>query len=531
LAGLSALVRLPVDPALVPAVVKHATAAGLDPTDVLTAMSYETGGTLNPWQAGPTTQWGQHRGLIQWGQPQARQYGVGPNTSTEDQVKASIQYLKDRGVTSGMGLMDIYSAINAGSVGRYDASDANNGGAPGTVADKVNNQMAGHRARAQALLAAHNQANGLAVGDMSSAPAGQPGDSAGLPTTPYKVAGKIPVPIPADATKPLAQTGYAPETTTMKELARQKQARALQVIAGSAAMGAMGKPYADIGRLMFEDAAKYLAPTETERLVTAAFPNDPARQQEMLQAAADKRSERIKEAEYAARGSATDPPAMRRAREFVERGLPDNSPAEVKLGRAQQDTPGIVASGMEAGAAKTQAETEARARGEFAKAATQSAEAADTLQEAIKRARGHMENVVKLGGYGPWAAGVVGRSVDQAVGSLGPGGAPQREAEVERQHFDSAMATVRNAVTAARARSGGDRQVSNLDRVLLAADLPTLTSSDPKVAREAFDHLQADIDRAKALDDKFGIYRGQQRSAGEGGWTDYGDGVRARRAR
>jgi hypothetical protein len=47
-----------------------------------------------------------------------------------------------------MGLMDVYSAINAGGVGRYGASDAANGGAPGTVADKVNNQMSAHRQNA-----------------------------------------------------------------------------------------------------------------------------------------------------------------------------------------------------------------------------------------------------------------------------------------------------------------------------------------------------------------------------------------------
>jgi flagellar protein FlgJ len=53
-----------------------------------------------------------------------------------------------------MGILDIYSAINAGGVGRYDRSDAAAGGAPGTVADKVNTQMAGHRAKALAMFAA-----------------------------------------------------------------------------------------------------------------------------------------------------------------------------------------------------------------------------------------------------------------------------------------------------------------------------------------------------------------------------------------
>jgi hypothetical protein len=68
------------------------------------------------------------------------------------QLEAAERYLKDAGVQPGMGLLDVYSAVNAGRVGRYNASDANNGGAPGTVADKVNNQMAGHAVKAERLL-------------------------------------------------------------------------------------------------------------------------------------------------------------------------------------------------------------------------------------------------------------------------------------------------------------------------------------------------------------------------------------------
>ncbi|WP_299911617.1 hypothetical protein [uncultured Paracoccus sp.] len=69
-----------------------------------------------------------------------------------DQMRAVEKYLVNAGFKPGMGLLDMYSAVNAGSVGRYNASDANNGGAPGTVRDKVMNQMAGHREKAAALL-------------------------------------------------------------------------------------------------------------------------------------------------------------------------------------------------------------------------------------------------------------------------------------------------------------------------------------------------------------------------------------------
>lgn len=136
------------------AIIATAQKLGIDPLHLATAISYETGGTLDPWKRGPTTQWGTHRGLIQWGEPQARQYGVGPDTSITDQLTAVGRYLTDRGVKPGMGLLDVYSAINAGRVGLYDRSDANNGGAPGSVRDKVNNQMGGHRLKAAALLGA-----------------------------------------------------------------------------------------------------------------------------------------------------------------------------------------------------------------------------------------------------------------------------------------------------------------------------------------------------------------------------------------
>ncbi|MCK0210069.1 hypothetical protein MWN33_18715 [Starkeya koreensis] len=125
---------------------------GVSPNDLATAMSYETGGTFDPWKKGPTTKWGEHRGLIQWGEPQRAKYGVTQDMTVTAQVEAAERYLKDAGVKPGMGLLDIYSAINAGGVGRYDRSDAAAGGAPGTVKDKVETQMEAHKAKAAALL-------------------------------------------------------------------------------------------------------------------------------------------------------------------------------------------------------------------------------------------------------------------------------------------------------------------------------------------------------------------------------------------
>ena len=135
--------------------VETAQSIGADPLDLATVISYETGGTFDPKQPGPTTQWGQHRGLIQFGEPQARQHGVNWDDPLNSQLGpdgAVASYLRSSGYQPGMGLLDLYSTVNAGAPGLYNRSDANNGGAPGTVRDKVEQQMAGHRQNAMRLL-------------------------------------------------------------------------------------------------------------------------------------------------------------------------------------------------------------------------------------------------------------------------------------------------------------------------------------------------------------------------------------------
>jgi hypothetical protein len=130
------------------AIIRTANSRGLDPTDLATAISYETGGTFDPWKRGPTTKWGTHRGLIQWGEPQQREYGVYKGMPVADQMDAVGRYLDNAGVKPGMGLLDIYSAINAGHVGRYEASD----GPGNTVRSHVDQMNAEHRAQAARLV-------------------------------------------------------------------------------------------------------------------------------------------------------------------------------------------------------------------------------------------------------------------------------------------------------------------------------------------------------------------------------------------
>lgn len=141
---------------LAPQIKETAESLGMDPVDLATIISYETGGTFDPSKAGPTTQWGKHRGLIQFGEPQASQYGVDWNDPIGSQLGsdgAIAKYFRENGWQPEMGLLDAYSIVNAGAPGLYDRSDASNGGAPGTVRDKVENQMEAHRRTAQSLFA------------------------------------------------------------------------------------------------------------------------------------------------------------------------------------------------------------------------------------------------------------------------------------------------------------------------------------------------------------------------------------------
>lgn len=132
------------------ALIASAQRIGADPLDLATVISYETGGTFNPGIRGGAGN--RHIGLIQFGIPEQQRYGASQGQSFEEQLPAVEGYLNDRGYQPGMGLLDLYSTINAGRPGRYGASDAGNGGAPGTVADKVNNQMGAHRQKAAAFL-------------------------------------------------------------------------------------------------------------------------------------------------------------------------------------------------------------------------------------------------------------------------------------------------------------------------------------------------------------------------------------------
>lgn len=119
---------------------------GISPLDLATVMSYETIGTFDPRKRGGADN--KYVGLIQMGPEERKRYGGGTDQDFSQNLLASERYLKSRGVKPGMGLLDLYSTVNAGSPGHYDASDGY-----GTVRTHVAQMLeSGHREKAANLL-------------------------------------------------------------------------------------------------------------------------------------------------------------------------------------------------------------------------------------------------------------------------------------------------------------------------------------------------------------------------------------------
>ncbi len=124
---------------------------GLRPDHVATVISYETGGKFDP------DVWGgkdnNHFGLIQFGGPEREKHlkpllgGKRYEDATPQQWAQAIgSFLRERGFKRGMNILDLYSTINAGSPGRYGASD--NGGKD-TVRSHVQRMLRDHLPQAK----------------------------------------------------------------------------------------------------------------------------------------------------------------------------------------------------------------------------------------------------------------------------------------------------------------------------------------------------------------------------------------------
>jgi hypothetical protein len=126
------------------ALVRVADRLGVSPADLAAIFSFETGGTLSPSTPGRGAAAGRV-GLIQAGPNEMRAYGIHGGQTFEQQLEGVARYMKARGVRPGMGLPDLYAAVNGGNAGAGWVADGN-----GTVArsEATQRRLREHRAQA-----------------------------------------------------------------------------------------------------------------------------------------------------------------------------------------------------------------------------------------------------------------------------------------------------------------------------------------------------------------------------------------------
>lgn len=99
---------------------QQAGSRGYNADDLLKVIQYESSGRPDVWGGKDN----KYFGLLQFGGPERAQFGVNTqNPSAQNQIDAAFKFLQARGFKPGMGLLDLYSTVNAGSPGHYNASD------------------------------------------------------------------------------------------------------------------------------------------------------------------------------------------------------------------------------------------------------------------------------------------------------------------------------------------------------------------------------------------------------------------------
>ena len=120
---------------------------GINASDLMAIISYETAGSFDPNIFGGLN--GDYMGLIQFGPSERQTYGAFPGQSFADQLGAVERYLTDRfskvgRTTQGATLSDLYRTINGGNPNAsLGASDGN-----GTIAQHIERIDRDHRAAA-----------------------------------------------------------------------------------------------------------------------------------------------------------------------------------------------------------------------------------------------------------------------------------------------------------------------------------------------------------------------------------------------
>lgn len=152
------------DPQKAASIQRIADKLGVNATDLATIISYESAGTMSPGIRGGMNKDGSGKGsfvgLIQFSKANQNYYNVHAGQTFDQQMDAVGAYMKDRGVKPGASLLQMYSAVNAGTAGNGDPSSALyqrsdvNGNQLQHVAKM---QKSGHRDRANKIMGSANK--------------------------------------------------------------------------------------------------------------------------------------------------------------------------------------------------------------------------------------------------------------------------------------------------------------------------------------------------------------------------------------
>lgn len=108
---------------------------GYNPEDAIKVFNYESSLRPDVWGG----KGGKYYGIFQAGPSERAQFGIDTkNPSARNQIDAFGKFLSARGFKPGMGLMDLYSTVLAGSPGHYNRTDG-----AGTVSQHVAKMMGG----------------------------------------------------------------------------------------------------------------------------------------------------------------------------------------------------------------------------------------------------------------------------------------------------------------------------------------------------------------------------------------------------
>jgi hypothetical protein len=95
------------------AIFRGAKQLGLDPYEFGAFLSLESGPNMDPNIVGGAG--GRHKGLIQFGQNEQKQYGISGEQTRAGQMPAVLQYFEDRGYKPGMGIARAYATVLGGN--------------------------------------------------------------------------------------------------------------------------------------------------------------------------------------------------------------------------------------------------------------------------------------------------------------------------------------------------------------------------------------------------------------------------------